>query len=245
MSGLDERKNLSVTQGTVQVQSSAGTSCPSRRTLGPVGQGRKEGCPTFVDRQALQIREGCLSADLSPTARALRPSNEWLDAPELNRIAAAVSAHFGLSAYDRAEVLQETRIALWTARASPGVSASWIFRVATNKAVQLMRRTTRYREGDRSFASLASGRSPEPELEYLLHARVAHLPGRLRRFYELRYVAGWSERELARRLGMCRASIRWLDGCCQRAIVGRSSTSEHGARRFSRRGAVRSSEIAR
>jgi len=52
----------------------------------------------------------------------------------------------------------------------------------------------------------------------LLHARVAELPARLREFYDLRYVQGWSERELVARLGLCRASVRWLDYTCRRAI---------------------------
>jgi DNA-binding transcriptional regulator LsrR (DeoR family) len=56
-----------------------------------------------------------------------------------------------------------------------------------------------------------------------LNARVGELPRRLHEFYELRYHEGLSERELARRLHLCRASVRWLDRCCRQTLLGGAS----------------------
>ena len=41
-------------------------------------------------------------------------------------------------------------------------------------------------------------------------AQVAHLPKNLRAFCDLRYAEGMTEREIAGRMGLCRASVRWL-----------------------------------
>jgi RNA polymerase sigma factor (sigma-70 family) len=124
---------------------------------------------------------------------------------------ARVSARYGLATADVPDLLQETRIALWEAGPAAAVGAAWIIKVATNKAVDLLRRTSRVRAIDYAFAARQIEAGGDIELERLLHARIAALPARLRAFHNLHYTEGWSEREIARAWGLCRASVRWLD----------------------------------
>ena len=137
---------------------------------------------------------------------------------------ARVVSHYQISREDAEDLLQEIRIALWEA-GQELVGAAWVARVASHKAVDLVRRRVRARAHLRTYMALQEGRRPEPEVGLLLQARVAELPARLREFYDLRYVQGWSERELAVRLGLCRASVRWLDCTCRRAIYAPPSPS--------------------
>ncbi len=44
----------------------------------------------------------------------------------------------------------------------------------------------------------------------------------------MRYLEGWSERELARRLRRCRASVRWLDAACKKSIRGPRPNDRQG-----------------
>ena len=160
----------------------------------------------------------------------------WIDSPALSRLVSRVVTRHRILDGDFQDLLQETRIALWKSGNERSVSTAWISRVVTNKAVDLLRRTTRARARERAYASLVRKAGREPDIELLLHARVAEFPARLRRFYDLHYGEGWSERELAARLGMCRASIRWLDRCCRRAITGKSDESVPSRIRVSARG---------
>ena len=146
----------------------------------------------------------------------------WIDSPALPRLVKRVATQHWILDGDFQDLLQETRIALWRFGTESNVSTAWVSRVATNKAVDLVRRTKRARARERAYAGLARKAGREPDIELLLHARVAEFPARLRRFYDLHYGEGWSERELATRLGMCRASIRWLDKSCRRAITGKA-----------------------
>jgi RNA polymerase sigma factor (sigma-70 family) len=145
----------------------------------------------------------------------------WIDSPALPRLVARIAADRCLRESDLQDLIQETRIALWEAGAEKNVTTAWVSRVAMNKAVDLVRRTIRARAREHAYACRARGGEREPEIECLLRARVSEIPVRLRDFYDLHYVQGWSERELAKRLGRCRASIRWLDRLCRRAIVGK------------------------
>jgi RNA polymerase sigma factor (sigma-70 family) len=130
-----------------------------------------------------------------------------------------VCARYGLPTADLPDLLQETRIALWEAGPTATVSAAWVIRVATNKAVDHLRRTSRVRAIDRAFADRRVDPAGNLELERLLHARVTELPERLHAFYSLHYTEGWSEREIARAWGLCRASVRWLDHQCRSVLV--------------------------
>lgn len=134
----------------------------------------------------------------------------WIDSPALRGLVARVSARYGLPTADLPDLLQETRIALWESGPTATVSAAWVIKVATNKAVDLLRRTTRVRAIDRAFADQRIEAAGDLELERLLHARITELPARLRAFYNLHYTEGLSEREIARAWGLCRASVRWL-----------------------------------
>lgn len=147
-------------------------------------------------------------------------AGDWLESPALSRFVTRLAGHYSLSEDDVPDLLQETRIALWRLGTATNVSAAWLFRVISNKAVDLVRQLRRARACDRTLAQTVPGGFAEPDLEHLLHARVAELPARLRDFYRLRYVEGWSEREIASQLGLCRSSIRWLDHSCRNRIVG-------------------------
>jgi DNA-directed RNA polymerase specialized sigma24 family protein len=65
----------------------------------------------------------------------------------------------------------------------------------------------------------------DPDLIHLLRARAALLPRRLHDFYLLRYEEGLSQREIAKRLGLCRGSVRCLDRRCFRMMKGRLSSA--------------------
>lgn len=143
----------------------------------------------------------------------------WMTSRALPGLVARVAGAYGIDEVDFEDLLQETRIALWE-RGAEDLGAAWVLQVARHKAVDLVRHRIRARARDRTYALLADGRNAESEFEPLLHALVAQLPIRLRQFYDLRYVQGWSERDIATHLGKCRASVRWLDRTCRRAIVG-------------------------
>lgn len=143
---------------------------------------------------------------------------EWLVSPYLRRAAARVAHQYGLGEDDLADLLQELRIALWQAGPGTRFGPAWIFQVATHKVIDVIRRRSIARRRDRAFADLPAPAS-DSELGHLLHARVSELPPRLQQFYRLHYEEGWSEREIADRLGICRASVRWLDHCCRREVT--------------------------
>jgi RNA polymerase sigma-70 factor (ECF subfamily) len=140
-----------------------------------------------------------------------------MESSAVPRLVEHVAYHYAIAGADLEDLIQETRIALWEA-GTKVVRVSWVLRVARNKAIDLVRRTKRIRAREQSYGRLRTVSGPEPDVEHLLRARVALLPRRLRKFYELHYVEGWSEREIAARLGICRASVRWLDHCCRRTI---------------------------
>lgn len=145
---------------------------------------------------------------------------DWLDSPGLLTAAARIGLRYGLGREEVLDLQQELRIALWQHGLDVPVPASWVFRVGIHKAVDLVRRRLRARAHDRLLAYTQERPVVDQELEYLLEVRVDHLPLRLRKFYDLHYRQGLSEREIAGRMGMCRASVRWLDRCCRRKILG-------------------------
>ena len=153
-------------------------------------------------------------------ARRTVSTGDWLEAGYLARVAGRVALQYGLGTEDCADLLQEVRIALWEQGLATRVRAAWIFRVASRKAVDQLRQRARTRRRENSFASQAAGSAHDPEFDHLLHAQAAALPEKLKRFYDLHYVQGWSEREIAAAMGICRASVRWLDRCCRRHLAG-------------------------
>ncbi len=163
------------------------------------------------------------------------PAAEWLESPCFRRLIQRVACQYGLAGEDLPDLLQETRIALWETGLKTPVPPAWIIRTASHKAVDLVRAGIRRRVQNRRAArALPSCTTPDAEIKLLLHARVDELPARLHQFYELHYLQGFSEREIARSLGLCRSSVRWLDRCCRRCITGgglpRSSPARSGSR---------------
>ena len=145
---------------------------------------------------------------------------EWLESPYLAHVAGRVAHQQNLVREDLEDLIQELRIALWEAGPDVRVSARWLFQVANHKAVDVFRKRMRGRRRDRVFIESRETASHDVELDHLLHARVARFPPSLRKFYDLRYLQGLSEREIARSLRLCRGSVRWLDRCCRRELVG-------------------------
>lgn len=145
----------------------------------------------------------------------------WLESHNLRSIASYVASHYGLSPQDLPDLLQELRIALWKAGLDTRVNATWVFRTASHKAVDFLKWRTRVAD-ERTFwkATVARPVSGDPELWCLLRACAARLPPRLREFFFLRYEKGLSEREIARRLGLCRNSVRWMDRRCLQIMKG-------------------------
>lgn len=175
------------------------------------------------------VEEGSGSPPRSAPAAALRElsPDEWLDSlhtPYLARVAGRAARATGLDTSEIPDLLQEIRIALWRAgrRVSGHVGPAWLFRVASHKAVDILRRRIRSRESEQDFttASPASQSPRSTELGHLLRARASRLPPPLRQFYELHYGHGWSQREIAARLGLCRQSVRWMDRVCRRRLGG-------------------------
>ena len=68
-----------------------------------------------------------------------RLTTEWLESSYLPRVIARVAHEHGLREEDFSDLLQETRIALWKAGAKNRVTAAWLFRTASHKAVDLVR----------------------------------------------------------------------------------------------------------
>ena len=144
----------------------------------------------------------------------------WLESAYLRRAAVRVARQHGLPAEDLPELVQELRIAVWRAGERAPVNVAWIFGVAKHKAVDMVRRRARAGRDDQEIAAAARRRDRDLELDHLLHARVDGLPTRLRQFYDLLYIQGLSEREAGRRLGLCRASVRWLKRSLHRVVAG-------------------------
>jgi RNA polymerase sigma factor (sigma-70 family) len=137
-----------------------------------------------------------------------------------------IAGQYWLKEGDVSDLLQETLIALWKSGTATEVNVAWIVRVISNKAVDIVRQARRAGACGQALAQTTAGGMPEPDLEHLLHARVAKLPNRLRDFYRLHYTEGLSEREIASHLGLCRGSVRWLDHCCRNRIIGRRKPSQ-------------------
>ena len=155
-------------------------------------------------------------------SRELLACAEWLDSPRLRHVAVRVAYQRGLAIDDLADLIQEIRIAVWEAGPTARVPEAWLHQVAHHKAVDIIRERRRRRDRDREVRfSTDRPVAVRSELGHLLHVSVAGLPERLRRFYALRYENGYTEREIAVSLGVCRATVRWLDRCCRRVLVGR------------------------
>lgn len=131
-------------------------------------------------------------------------ANDWLQSPNLARIARVIARRMGLPAQDFDDFFQDLRIRLWRVGPSTRVNTSWVFQTAAHLALDLNRQSERLKLLRRPRAA---AETPHVELLALLHARVALLPAESRAVYEL-HLRGLSEREIARRLEMDRAKVR-------------------------------------
>lgn len=147
---------------------------------------------------------------------------EWLESPYLARVASRMAYQHGLPSQDTPDLLQDLRLALWKAGPDLLVNVTWVFHTANHKAVDLVKRRIKLAKETSDWAEDPSPpRGADPALLHLLHARAAVLPKRLHDFYLLRYEEGLSQREIAKRLGLCRGSVRCLDRRCLRMVKGR------------------------
>jgi RNA polymerase sigma factor (sigma-70 family) len=140
---------------------------------------------------------------------------EWLESPYLQQVTEQAAAKYHLEDECLPHLVQELRIALWQAGLEVRVGPAWLRRVALNKAVDAVRVRRRSRSHDQALSAVLSKSEPKGELEHLLHAKAAALPSKPLEIFNLHYQQGFSEREIARELGICRASVRWLDRRCR------------------------------
>jgi DNA-directed RNA polymerase specialized sigma24 family protein len=116
------------------------------------------------------------------------------------------------------DLLQEIRIALWKAGMDRPVNAAWIFHTAEHKAIDIGRQSWTRPVNPYPGTPDPARETRDPELVHLVRARAASLPGSLRRFYDLRYEQGLSERVIAERMRVSRSSVRWMEHRCFRVM---------------------------
>lgn len=126
------------------------------------------------------------------------------------------------------DVVQETFLEL--AHRPPAIRESiggWLHRVARHRACNVVRAETRRRE--REAASAAEGAAPEAtweQLEPLIDSAIEELPAELREPIVEHFLAGRTQQEVARRLGVSQSTIsRSLDAGI--ALL-RSTLQRHG-----------------
>jgi RNA polymerase sigma factor (sigma-70 family) len=146
------------------------------------------------------------------------PVWQWLESAHLNRISSHIASRLGLKAEDAADLLQELRLALWQAGPTTRVNATWVFRTAMHKGIDMWRQTRRAQT--LQVAKPRPAYEGDSELRHLLHARASALPRYLRALYELRFEQGLSQRQTAVELGIRRASVRSLDHRCLDFLFG-------------------------
>jgi RNA polymerase sigma factor (sigma-70 family) len=149
--------------------------------------------------------------------------NEWLGSPYLWRLTLRTAYLYGVPLEDAPDMFQEVCLALWMAGPDKVVNVTWVVHTVQHKAVDFFRKRARLHTQNALSEVSPSCKDQDPDLLHLLRARVALLPKRLQEYYVLRYEAGLSQREIARQLGLCRGSIRWLDRRCLRMVKGRLS----------------------
>lgn len=159
-----------------------------------------------------------------PSTRGLR-AKDWIESPYLTFVVGRVAYQYRLPSHSVPDLLQELRIALWRVGPNIDVNATWLVHTAEHKAQDFWRRFGRIAEeqlGSGDICDRSVGL--KSELLHLLRARVSHLPRDVRRFYRLRFLEGLSQREISRRLGICRSSVRYLERRCFKMVTGRLPT---------------------
>jgi RNA polymerase sigma factor (sigma-70 family) len=152
-------------------------------------------------------------------------AQDWLVWPDLDRIVALIATRRNVSPDDIPDLVQEVRLTIWKAGANRAVNATWIFKVVASRVLDHVRAQASNRSFDFTSVpedSLASSYD-DAELTHLLRARLCRLPRTLRRFCDLRFGQGLSQREIAREMHLCRSSVRWLERSCRRELTGSAS----------------------
>jgi RNA polymerase sigma factor (sigma-70 family) len=139
-------------------------------------------------------------------------AGDWLESSYLPYIARRVAYRCGVALDDLPDLLQEVRIALWKAGLEQPINSTWVFQTASHKAIDLKRRAV---SRGRKPATGVLPEAADSELIHLLRARASGLSGALQIFYTFRYVEGLSEREIAKRMGISRSSVRWMERRCR------------------------------
>ncbi len=151
-----------------------------------------------------------------------RSVEEWSSAPEIHVLFAGIAKRYGLSATDGEDILQETLIVLLRAGPDVQVCRSWILKVASRKAIDLVRNDEAMSNLEDTYARARRIADAETrETRHLLRARADRLPPRLSSIWELRYVRGLTQREAAAELEIGRSSLRRLEQQFRRAITKR------------------------
>lgn len=156
-------------------------------------------------------RDRSCAAEIQQTSP--RTAGEWLESPRLHAVTSCVARRRSLPAEELPDLLQEVRIALWRAGIDQPINASWVFRTASHKTDDLAGRRRPY-ETNLDDVFPGNDGHERAELSHLISARAARLPARLQEVYSLRYRLGLTERAIAKRMGICRASVRHLDRRC-------------------------------
>jgi RNA polymerase sigma factor (sigma-70 family) len=155
-----------------------------------------------------------------------RPVGDWLAPgclPYLRNVAQRVAYTYNVSQSDVPDLLQELCLALWKAGPDRVVNATWIFHTANHLAIEILRRA---RRSDRLSAAFGTGAADHgfqdrQEAALLMHARVGTFPPRLRRFCELRFEQGYTQRELMNATNLTRGTVREIEKRCLRRLAGR------------------------
>lgn len=153
-------------------------------------------------------------------ARSHATAQDWLGLPDLESLVRIAASRLRIPQRDIADLVQETRLALYALAPTTHVGSSWIRHMIRNKAIDLLRSQMRTRSREREFSrrTVRATRDAEPVL--LLRSRVSAMPRSLQVLYALHYVAGCSEREIAAHLGVSRASVRRLDHRLRTVLLG-------------------------
>ena len=156
-----------------------------------------------------------------------RPVGVWLGPgflPYLRKVARRVAYTYHVSDSDVPDLYQELCLALWKAGSDRVVNATWIFHTANHLAIEISRRT---RRSDRLSAAIGTTLENRPasgrcEAALLVHAHVRALPPSLRRFCELRFEEGYTQRELMESTNLTRGTVREIEKKCLRRLAGRA-----------------------
>lgn len=146
---------------------------------------------------------------------------QWLESRSLPRIGRLAARRFHLPPDDLDDLLQELRLAVLRAGVATPLNATWIFRAAEHRALDLRRGRDRIRSISGGGRLSEESGGVDRELLGLLRARASLLPREAHLVYQL-VLAGHSEREIAGRLGSSRAAVRRHIDWCVRFFAGRA-----------------------